>query len=132
VLAVEPFEEARSSWSPAELLEEGLELLGGELLDEELLELDEELLELDEELLELEEELLEEGEDGLEVGVEGVCGVVGLLALGQPLSSRQAQASPASCNAVRDVALINNVGFDNFFSLYWLARLKTGPEFHLT
>ena len=125
MLAVEPFEEALSLCSPAELLEEGLELLGGELLDEELLELDEELLELD-------EELLEEGEDGLEVGVEGVCGVVGLLALGQPLSSRQAQASPASCNAVRDVPLINNVGFDNVFSLYWLSRLKTGPEFHLT
>lgn len=129
---MDPLDEALSLWLPDELLEEGLELPGGELLDEELLELDEELLELDEELLELDEELLEEGEDGLELGVEGVCGVVGLLALGQPLSSRQAQASPASCNAGRDFPLINNVGFDNVFRLYWLARLKTGPKSHLT
>lgn len=35
---------------------------------------------------------------GAELGVDGVCGVVGVLALGQPLSNRQALAIPASCS----------------------------------
>ena len=78
------------------LLEDWLELLllGGELLDELLLELSLELLDGLEGL-----GGLLEGEGGLELGVEGgegVCGVVGLLALGQPTNNRQAQASPAS------------------------------------
>lgn len=85
-----------SPWLPEELLE-------GELLlelDEELLL---ELLELLEELLD--DELLLEEDDGGELlgveGGEGVCGVVGLLALGHPASNRQAQASPASLRAWR-------------------------------
>lgn len=69
------------AWPP-ELLAPG-ELLEGE----ELLELDA-LLALEEllELAELDELLVELGGVAL-----GVCGVVGLLALGQPVRSRQAQ-----------------------------------------
>ena len=55
----------------AEPLLEGLELLDEELLDEELL--------LD---------------GGVAPGIEGVCGWVGLLELGQPASSRQSDATP--------------------------------------
>jgi hypothetical protein len=72
-------------WLPWELLDGLLleELLDGLLLEELLL--DELLLEL------LLEELLLEG--ALVLGVEGVWGVVGLLALGQPVRSRQAQTT---------------------------------------
>ena len=58
------------------------ELLDGWLLEEELLE---------EELLELE----------LELGGVGGCGVVGLLALGQPVSARQAPTTRPSCVSCR-------------------------------
>lgn len=74
-----------------ELLDELEELEDDELLCDELLEdelLDDELL--DDELL---EELLED-EDG-EGGV-GICGVVGLLALGQPVSTKQAAVTAAA------------------------------------
>jgi hypothetical protein len=79
------------------------ELLEGEpgLPEEELELLEEELeLELLEEELELLDELLLEGllllvDGGVELGVEGGWGVVGLLALGQPLNNRQAQPTPA-------------------------------------
>ncbi len=72
-------------------------LLLGELLPEEplleelLLELDEELLELDEG--ELDEELLLEGDGGW--------GVVGVDALGQPASTRQAQLREAGRISLR-------------------------------
>lgn len=73
------------------------EALSPALLDELLLE--ELLLE---ELL-LDELLLGEGVEGDVAGgvdgVDGGCGWVGLLALGQPLNSRQAPAMPASCRS---------------------------------
>lgn len=78
------------------------EALSPALLDELLLE---ELL-LEELLLEellLDELLLGEGVEGDVAGgvdgVDGGCGWVGLLALGQPLNSRQAPAMPASCRS---------------------------------
>jgi len=70
-----------------ELLEEELEL---ELLEEELELLDELLLGG----LLLGGLLLVDG--GVELGVDGGWGVVGLLALGQPLNNRQAQPTAAS------------------------------------
>ena len=61
-----------------------LEPLGDELLDDELLDgLDV-------------EGGAPEGLGGMELGVVGGCGVVGLLALGQPLNSRQATVIVAS------------------------------------
>lgn len=56
-----------------------------------------ELLELLEELLDGLPLLLGGGVGGVELGVEGVWGVVGVLALGQPASSRQVPAMTASC-----------------------------------
>ena len=75
-----------------ELLDCSPELLdcSPELLEEEL------ELELLEEELELLDELLLLVDGGVELGVDGGWGVVGLLALGQPLNNRQAQPTPAS------------------------------------
>jgi hypothetical protein len=88
--------------SPLLPCEDELELEG------ELLELDGELLELDDWLLdELDEELLDDelldDEDELDggVGIEGVCGVVGVLALGQPVSTRHKLAAPIAASSVR-------------------------------
>ena len=108
-------------------------LLEDWLLDEELLleELLDELLE--DELLELlEDELLEEellGEEGaLVLGVEGVCGVVGLLALGQPLRSRQAHAGNANRANHLACVLVNFIGPDDFLRIHRLPVLETRPE----
>lgn len=123
---------------PAEL-EEGLE---GEPLEPDWGEelpwlpedpwLEEELeLELDDELeLELELELEDELElelDGL--GMLGVCGCVGLLELGQPLSNTQALAI-ATAMIIRPggTDLLYVIGFDNVYTLHWFAHLKSGPE----
>jgi len=54
--------------------------------------------------------------------------VVGLLALGQPLSSRQIQASPPSLRSRSQMVLFNVKCPDNFFRLYWLSCLETRPE----
>lgn len=85
-----------------------------ELLDEEL------LLELLELLL---DGLLLLG-GGVELGGVGVCGVVGVLALGHPLSSRQAQVSPPTLRSNLCIALVDIIGPDKFFRLYWLSRIK--------
>lgn len=109
----------------------------GELL--ELLELDEllELLELDEldELDELEEldELDELEELLLELGgvLLGTCGVVGLLALGQPASNRQAQASASGAVNPATALLLSLLEFillGHVFRNHWLAHRQRGAE----
>lgn len=100
VLPGVPLEGLLDGELPDWLLDE-LEALGEELLEllDELLE----LLELLEELLELLDELLEELLDGLEgLGMDaegdggvGGWGMVGLLALGQPVSTRHSPREPA-------------------------------------
>ena len=104
------------------------EALLGLLLEELLLEelLLEELLLLLEELLDDEEEL----ELGVDGGV-GVCGVVGLLALGQPLSKTQAAAMAASFARLFCCALFNAISPDHFFGIHRFAVLETGTEFRL-
>jgi hypothetical protein len=80
--------------------EGGEPALGEEALPELGLLLELELLELLLELLELLLELLELGLGGGELGGVGGCGVVGLLALGQPLRTRQAITSELATMAV--------------------------------
>jgi len=67
---------------------------GGELLLGELLSCDPLLEEEDEEGGVLDGD--DGAEGGAELGMDGGCGVVGLLALGQPLRSRHAAVSPTS------------------------------------
>lgn len=107
---------------PDELLLEEDELLLDELLLEELLLLDEELL----------EDGLPEEEGGVELGVDGgvgVWGVVGLLALGQPLSNTQAPAMAASFARLLCCALLNAIRSDHFFRIHWLAGFQARAEF---
>jgi hypothetical protein len=80
------------------------------------------VLELPGELL----ELLVGG--GVLLGVGGVCGCVGLLALGQPDRSRQRQVKPPMLLRRCNAALLKVKCFDNLFCLYWLSRLETWPE----
>ena len=107
-------------WLPEELLEGALELLDGELLEE--------LEGLLDELLLGGLPLLLGGVEALGLGGEGVCGVVGLLALGQPLSNRQAQASVPNLEISPPYALFNVKCPDKFVCPCWLATLKTGPK----
>ena len=101
-------------------------LLEDELLDDGLLE--EELLE--EELLEDEEELLLDEElDGL-LGVAGGCGVVGLLALGQPANNRHRPATEAG--GMKRVSallwLLDFIGPCYHFRVLWLSHGQSRPE----
>lgn len=104
-----------------ELLED--ELLDDELLDEELLE--DELLEEDEELLDDELEEL----DGL-LGVAGGCGVVGLLALGQPASNRHRPATePARARRTHALLwLLDFIGPHYHFCILWFSHGQPRPE----
>ena len=111
-------------WDPWELEE----------LDEELdeLELDEELEdELDEELELLELlELLEDGELGVGGDAVGVEGVVGLEALGQPLSSAQTEASPIR-RSVRLPDSGQRIGLHHLLCGHRNVLLEAGPEYHI-
>jgi hypothetical protein len=70
-----------------------------------------------------------EGELG---GGVGGCGVVGLLALGQPLNSRQAVINPSTLGSAQgfeyDSLFWNSIGFHNIFSWNWFPILKAGAE----
>ena len=116
----------------AELLGDGLPELW--LLDDSLLELwllddcelEDWLLEdelLWEELLELELE---------ELGGCGIVGVVGLLALGQPVSATQAPTARPSCISRMGVArllpLCRVIGPNAYLCLHWLHTLEPRPE----
>jgi hypothetical protein len=110
-----------------ELDSEGLPWLGlpEELLDELLDELEELLDELLEEGLPLE---LGGGVGGVELGVLGGCGVVGLLALGQPASNRQTLQMPVSCANSMLFLGVDFICPDQFVRPHWLSRLEAGTE----
>ena len=72
---------------------------------------------------------------GVELGGDGGCGVVGLLALGQPLSRKQAQVIPAS--RINDclfivllclMSFVNSVGIGNILGAHGSHILKPGPK----
>ena len=115
---------------PAALLSWPLSL--AELLEELLAELLEELCEaLSAELLEDElglPLLLGGGVGGVEEGVDGVWGVVGVLALGQPESNRQAQATAARRASTGPGLLFDIICPDQFFRRYRLLALEAGTE----
>ena len=113
-----PWEELLA-WPSPVLPEEGLPV--DELLEDDELLLGEELL-----LELLEEGLL--GDGALVLGVDGVWGVVGLLALGQPLSNRQAQADSASAAYHGVPVLVDFIGPDNFLRSHRLPLVETRPE----
>jgi hypothetical protein len=70
-----------------------------------------------------------EGELG---GGVGGCGVVGLLALGQPLSSMQAAIKPSTLVSTlgfkNDSLFWNSIGFHNILSWSWFPIRKTGAK----
>lgn len=82
---------------------------------------EDELLEDDEELLELEELLL---------GVAGGCGVVGLLALGQPASNRHRLTVAAGRAYCRMLFLrqLDFIGPCYLFCVLWFPHGQPGPE----
>jgi hypothetical protein len=84
-------------------------------------------------LEELLEELLEAllgGVGGVEEGVGGVggCGTVGVLALGQPCSSRQMLEIPASCSSKRLFTRFDVICPDQFVCHHRLTCLKPGSK----
>ena len=119
---------------------------GAELLDDGLLELwllDEGLLELwllddwelEDWLLEVEllcEELLELELELEELGGCGIVGVVGLLALGQPVSATQAPTARPSCISRMGVAsllpLCRVIGPNAYLCLHWLQTFESRSE----
>jgi hypothetical protein len=56
------------------------------------------------------------------------CGWVGVLALGQPVSSRQSESAPAMPHSGCRAVLLKSKGFDKFFRLYRLSGLEAWPE----
>ncbi len=65
---------------------------------------------------------------GEALGVAGGWGMVGLLALGQPLSNRQAQPDSASETYHGVPVLVDFIGPDNFLRNNRLASVETRPE----
>lgn len=72
--------------------------------------------------------LPEGGVGGVALGIEGGCGVVGLLALGQPARNAQAQTTSPRRERGRHRSTIDMVGFDNFFGFHGLSALEPGAE----
>lgn len=68
------------------------------------------------------------GVGGVALGVEGDCGVVGLLALGQPASNAQAQTNSPRRERGRHRSTVDMVRSDNFFSFHGLTALEPGTE----
>ncbi len=68
---------------------------------------------------------------GEALGVAGGWGMVGLLALGQPLSNRQAEAATAAAPSNRVNSLVYVIGPDQFICPRRLARDETGPEMRI-
>jgi hypothetical protein len=71
------------------------------------------------------------GGGGVELGVDGVWGVVGVLALGQPPSNRQTAAIPASWVSNRAVLWFDVICPDQFFGPHRLSCHETGAKFRI-
>ena len=73
-------------------------------------------------------ELGDEALGGVALGILGGCGMVGLLALGQPASNRQAQDRPANALRCADLLAIDNIGSYHLGRIDRFAVHESGPE----